>query len=74
MTPSPLILRKIFNRWGLGPDLIYKVFILKGWVRIMSRGFVSGWLCVSNWTRDPPLEIELLNVSELPDWLQRDLA
>ncbi len=40
--PLPLVLRKFFIRGELGPDLGCKVLILKGWVRIMSRGLFWG--------------------------------
>jgi hypothetical protein len=44
----------------------YDLRVLQYWTRAES-GYGS-------WTRDPRLEVELLNMSELPELLQRNLA
>jgi hypothetical protein len=72
VTPLPLVLRKIFILYDLGPDLVCKVFILKGWVRIMGGGRIRR-LALHVFTDCGAAEVleMLLNMSELPEWLQR---
>jgi hypothetical protein len=50
-----------------GPSMsCYDLRVLQYWER-REKGY-------GDWTRDSRLEIELLNVSELPEWLRRDLT
>jgi hypothetical protein len=38
--PSPLVLRKVFKTFGLGSDLICKVFIVKGLFLDLRKVFI----------------------------------